>query len=150
MSGEGQFLVGWVAFEALREREREVRWVGGLTLGADPIAYAIAHRSWMEGDPIRGFTIRKMSKAHGTGRRIEGGLPEGDPVVVVEDTLTSGASALEAVDVLEAHGSRVLTILTLVDRDAGGGEAIQSAGYPLITLFTAAELLEASGQPIGD
>ena len=150
MSAEGQFLVGKVAYEALREREPDVRWVGGLTLGADPVAYAIAHRSWMEGDPIEAFTIRKQTKTYGAGQRIEGGLPSGVPVVAVEDTLTSGASALGAVEVLEDHGVTVLGVLTLVDRDVGGGEAIRAAGYPLITLFTAAELLEASGQPVGE
>ena len=104
----------------------------------------------MEGDPIEAFTIRKQTKTHGTGQRIEGGLPSGVPVVVVEDTLTSGASALGAIEVLEDHGVTVLEVLTLVDRDVGGGEAIRAAGYPLITLFTAAELLEASGQTVGE
>ena len=148
MSAEGQFLVGQVAFQALREREPTVCWVGGLTLGADPVAYAIAQRSWMEGDPIEAFTIRKQTKTHGTAQRIEGGLPSGVSVIVVEDTLTSGASALQAIEVLEDHEATVLGVLALVDRDAGGGDAIRAAGYPLITLFTAAELLQASAHPV--
>ncbi len=150
MSAEGQFLVGQVAFQALREREPAVCWVGGLTLGADPVAYAIAQRSWMEGDPVEAFTIRKQTKIHGTGQRIEGGLPSGVSVMVIEDTLTSGESALQAIKVLEDHKDTVLGVLALVDRDAGGAEAIRAAGYPLITLFTAAELLKASGRSVID
>ena len=148
MSAEGQFLVGQVAFQALREQEPSVCWVGGLTLGADPVAYAIAQRSWMEGDPIEAFTIRKQPKTHGTGQRIEGGLPSGVSVMVVEDTLTSGKSALQAIKVLEDHEDTVLGVLALVDRGAGGAEVVRAAGYPLITLFTAAELLKASGHSV--
>jgi len=144
MSSEGQFLVGIVALEALREHFPAARWVGGLTLGADPIAYAIAHRSWIEGAPIEGFTIRKQPKDHGTGRRIEGGLPSGTPVVVIEDTLTRGGSAMEAVGVLEEHGAQVLGVLTVVERGAGGRERIAEGGYPLISLFAASELLAAA------
>ena len=143
----GQYLVGQVGFRALRAECPDVRWIGGLTLGADPIAYAIAHRSWLEEEPIDAFTVRKKTKEHGTGRRVEGGLPTGVPVVAVEDTLTTGGSALEAIAALEAHGVEVRSVLALVDRDAGGAEVIQAAGYTLLTLFTADELLEASEVP---
>jgi len=145
MSSEGQFLVGIVALQALREHFPTARWVGGLTLGADPVAYAIAHRSWIEGSPVESFTIRKQPKEHGTGRRIEGGLPPGTPTVVIEDTLTRGGSAMEAVRVLEEHGAEVLGVLTVVDREAGGRDRIASGGYPLISLFSAAELLATAG-----
>jgi orotate phosphoribosyltransferase len=102
----------------------------------------------MEGDPIEAFTIRKQTKIHGTGQRIEGGLPSGASVVVIEDTLTSGKSVLQAIKVLEDHEDTVLGVLALVDRDAGGAEVVRAAGYPLITLFTAAELLQASGHSV--
>jgi orotate phosphoribosyltransferase len=144
MSAEGQYLVGQLGFQVLRAQYPEVRWVGGLTLGADPIAYAVAHRSWLEEDPIDAFTVRKQAKSYGTGRRIEGGLPTGVSVVAVEDTLTSGSSALDAVAALEEHGVEVRAVFTLIDRGAGGAEAVRDAGYPLLTLFTAAELLEVS------
>lgn len=150
MSSEGQFLVGIVALEALREHFPSARWVGGLTLGADPIAYAMAHQSWIEGAPIESFTIRKQPKDHGTGRRIEGGLPPGTPVAVIEDTLTRGGSAMEAVGVLEEHGAQVLGVLTVVDREAGGRERIAAGGYPLISLFTASELLAEAGHTPSD
>ncbi len=148
MSAEGQFLVGHIGYQTLREQYSAVRWVGGLTLGADPIAYAIAHRSWLEDDPIDAFTVRKSAKTHGTTRRIEGGLPPGAPVVIIEDTLTTGTSALEAIGAVELHEATVVAVLALVDRHAGGSEAIREAGYPLITLFSASELLEASGKSI--
>lgn len=145
MSAEGQFLIGQVALEAIRVSGLEPEWVGGLTMGADPIAYAIAHRSWLEGAPLEAFSVRKATKSHGTGNRIEGGLPEGAPVVVIEDSLTSGGSALEAVAALREHGAEVLAVLAVVDREAGGEARIQAAGLPLLRLFTATNLLAAAG-----
>jgi orotate phosphoribosyltransferase len=144
MSAQGQFLVGEVALRAMEKAGWVPEWVGGLTMGADPIAYAVAHRSWLEGRPIQAFSIRKKAKEHGTGRRIEGGLPEGAPVVVVEDAMTSGASALEAIRALEDHGARILGLLTVVDREEGGRERIREAGYEVVALFTARELLDAA------
>jgi orotate phosphoribosyltransferase len=146
MSAEGQSLVGVLGYHRLRELAPTVRWVGGLTLGADPIANAIAHQSWQQADPIDAFTVRKAAKDHGTGRRIEGGLPPGAPVLVVEDTLTSGVSALEAVSVLRFHGAEVKGVLALVDREAGGVDALREAGLRVSVIFTAAELLAAQGR----
>lgn len=143
-SAEGQFLVGHEAFRVLESAGYRPGWVGGLTMGADPVACAIAHRSWLEGRPMEAFSVRKQPKAHGTGRQIEGGLPSEASAVVVEDSLTTGSSSLRAVQALEAHGVRVLAVLALVDREEGGGEAIEEAGYPFLSLYTAAELLAAS------
>ena len=142
MSAEGQFLVGAVGFSLIQERFPQVQWVGGLTLGADPIAYALAHRSWLEGAPVEAFTVRKEAKEHGTGGRIEGGLEEGARVVVIEDTLTSGRSALKAVAAVEDLGADVLGVFALVDREGGGRERIEESGHTLVSAFTAAELLE--------
>lgn len=144
MSAEGQFLVGAVGFAALDRRNLLAPWVGGLTMGADPVAYALAHRSWLEGRPVNGFSVRKKAKGHGAARRIEGGLPSGALTVVVEDTMTTGESALKAVEAVRDHGARVTAVLTLVDRDEGGARRIEAAGLPLVRLFTAAELLEAA------
>lgn len=144
MSAEGQSLIGEVGLAAVREAAVGAQWVGGLTLGSDPIAYAIAHRSWLAGTPIDAFTIRKKPKDHGTGRRIEGGVPTGAQTFVVEDTLTSGKSALEAVSVLEEFGATVLGVLTLVDREEGGRAAIEAHGYGVTALFSASELLKAA------
>ena len=142
LSAEGQFLVGRVGLEALSTTGWGPSHVGGLTLGADPVAYAIAHASWEAGRPLDAFTVRKAAKEHGAGRRIEGGLPEDARCVVVEDTLTTGASALEAVRAVRAHGAEVAGVLAVVDREEGGRQRLlDEAGVPLETLFTAGELL---------
>lgn len=146
MSAEGQSLTGRVCHDVLRDTGWSFTHVGGLTLGADPVAYAIAHRSWEEGEPTDAFTVRKAAKEHGTGERIEGGLPAGARVVVIEDSMTSGKSALEAVRAVEAHGATVAGVLTLVDRQEGGRERMEAAGYALAAVFTADELLEAADE----
>jgi orotate phosphoribosyltransferase len=145
MSAEGQFLMGRVCLEALRDKRWQATHVGGLTLGADPIAYAIAHASWAAGSPLDAFTVRKTAKVHGTGQRIEGGLPKDARCVVVEDAVTSGASALDAVQAVREHGATVVGVLTLVDRQEGGRERILSeAGLSVLAVFTAQDLLEAA------
>jgi orotate phosphoribosyltransferase len=143
-SAEGQFLVGLEALRVIRDAGLAPSWVGGLTMGADPVACAVAHRSWLEASPVQAFSVRKEAKGHGAGSRIEGGLPSGARVVVLEDTLTTGGSALRALEALEAHGARILAVLAVVDRESGGAAAIEAAGYPLLRLYTATELLAAS------
>lgn len=143
MSAEGQSVVGRACLDAIESAELDATHVGGLTLGADPITYAIAHESWDRGRPLDGFTVRKAAKKHGTGRRIEGGLPDtGARAVVVEDTMTTGGSALEAIRVVQEHGADVLALLVLVDRSEGGRQRIEDEGIPVLTLFTAEDLLE--------
>jgi orotate phosphoribosyltransferase len=142
---EGQALVGRLGLEALRGAGVRPDAVGGLTMGADPVAYALAHASWLAGDPVNAFSVRKEPKAHGTGRRVEGCFAAGDRVVVVEDVITSGASALQACDAVEAEGGTVLGVLALVDRESGGREAVEGRGYPVWTLFGVGELLAAAG-----
>jgi len=144
MTAEGQFLTGKVCWDALVGSGHDVSHVGGLTLGADPVAYAIAHRSWLEERPVDGFSVRKEPKGHGTGQRIEGGLPEGARCLLVEDSMTSGSSALKAAAAVEEHGALVVAVLTVVDREEGGRARIEDAGYPLISIFTAGELLAAA------
>jgi orotate phosphoribosyltransferase len=142
MSAEGQFLMGQVCLEALRDKGWRASHVGGLTLGADPIAYAIAHSSWAAGAPLDAFTVRKTAKTHGTGQRIEGGLPKDARCVVVEDSMTSGGSALDAVRAVQEHGATVVGVLTLVDREEGGTDRIRSeTGLSVLSVFTAQELL---------
>jgi orotate phosphoribosyltransferase len=137
---EGQAVIGRLGLATLRAAGLAPAAVGGLTLGADPVAYAIAHASWLAGDPVHAFTVRKEPKAHGTGKRVEGCFSAGDAVVVIEDTITSGGSALRAVAAVEAEGGRVLAVLALVDREEGGREAIEAAGYPVHTLVRVSEL----------
>ena len=137
---EGQALIGRLGLAALRAAELRPQAVGGLTLGADPVAYAIAHASWLAGDPVNAFTVRKEPKAHGTGKRVEGCFAAGDQVVVVEDVITTGGSALKAVQAVEAEGGTVLGVLALVDREEGGREAIEAAGYRVHVLLRVTEL----------
>ena len=124
MSPEGQMLIGREALAALRDSGWPVDSVGGLTLGADPISYAIAHASALEaeagtGGMVRSFTVRKEAKQHGTGKLIEGPFQPGDKVVVVEDVITTGGSALKAVEAIRAAGGQALAEFTELGVGAG-------------------------------
>jgi orotate phosphoribosyltransferase len=134
MSGSGQLLIGRRALAEIDRHGWSPDAVGGLTLGADPVAAA--------GRTIDAFTVRKQAKDHGTGRLIEGNLRQGSRVLVVEDVITSGDSALRAVAAVQEAGARVIGVLSVVDRQEGGRARIEAAGHPVTALFTAAELLE--------
>lgn len=144
MCAEGQVLVGQVGYALVRDSGLAPSHVGGLTMGADPIAYAIAHRSWLEGNPLDAFSVRKKAKEYGTGQRVEGGLPPGARCVVVEDSMTTGSSALAAIEALREHGALVVGVLALVDRVEGGREKLAEHGLSLLAAFTGPELLEAA------
>ena len=144
MCAEGQMLVGLVGYRAVRDAGLEPTHVGGLTMGADPVAYAIAHRSFLEGSPIDGFSVRKRLKDHGTGQRIEGGVPHEAACLIVEDTVTTGRSSMEAVDALRQHGADVLGVLCLVDRSESAEQFYESQGLRFMSLFTGSELVEAA------
>jgi orotate phosphoribosyltransferase len=141
---EGQYLVGRLGLQRLRADGLAPEAVGGLTMGADPMAYAIAHASWIAGSPVHSFSVRKQPKAHGTTRRIEGCFAEGSRVVVIEDVITSGDSALQACEAVEAEGGTVLGVLALLDREAGGREAIEARGYGVAAIYSISELLDGS------
>ena len=143
---EGQAVLGRLGLAAIRDAGWTPDAVGGLTLGADPVSYAVAHASWLAGDPVNAFTVRKEPKQHGTGKRVEGCFAAGDRVVVVEDTITTGGSALKAIQAVEAEGGMVIGVLALVDREEGGREAVEQAGYPVRALVRVSELLAARGE----
>ena len=149
MSAEGQALTGKVCWDALSASGIDFSHVGGLTMGADPVAYSIAHASYLAGEPRDAFSVRKTAKAHGTGQRIEGGLPEGAGCLVVEDSMTTGASALQAIAAVEAHGASVAAVLTLVDREEGGRALIEAAGHTLVAVYAGPELLAAASASRG-
>ena len=144
MCAEGQFLVGKLAWSLVGQKAPGVTHVGGLTMGADPVAYALAHRSWLEGQPIDAFSVRKQAKEHGLGQRIEGGLPEYARCLVVEDSMTTGGSALQAIQAVRDHGATVTAVLTVVDREEGAEAKLAAEGIPVLALFTGRELLEAA------
>jgi orotate phosphoribosyltransferase len=141
MSGLGQQLIGNLGLAAIDEKGWTPRALGGLTLGADPVAYAIAHTAALRSRPLDAFTVRKEAKTHGTGKLIEGSFESGWPVVVVEDAMTSGESALRAIRALREAGAKILGVLTVVDRDEGGVDRIAQEGLEVVSLFTGAELL---------
>lgn len=140
MSAAGQQLIGRLGLAALALEGWSPRAVGGLTLGADPVAYAIAGASAGTGSPIDAFSVRKAAKDHGTGRRIEGNFHPGDPVVVVEDVITSGGSALQAIAAVLAEGGTVQGVLAVVDREEGGRQRLEEAGFAVHPLTTATRL----------
>lgn len=145
MSPDGLALIGNLGLESMRDAGWAPDSVGGLTLGADPISYAIAHASALAGGPecrlIRSFTVRKEAKAHGTGRLIEGPFRAGDMVVVIEDVITTGGSALRAVEAIRRADGQVLGVLALVDREEGGREALEAEGLAVRALAVASDII---------
>ena len=141
MSPEGLVLIGELGLDALESSGWNVQSVGGLTLGADPVSYAIAYTSARRTRLMRAFTVRKEAKAHGTGQLIEGPFAKGDRVAIVEDVITTGGSALKAVTAVRAAGGVVAGVLAVVDRDEGGREAIEAVGIPVIALTKADAIL---------
>jgi orotate phosphoribosyltransferase len=141
MSPDGLALIGPLALAALHQSGWQMNAIGGLTLGADPISYAIAYASASSDAPLRAFTVRKEAKAHGTGRLIEGPFREGDRVVVIEDVITTGGSALRAVEAIRAAGGSVSGVLALVDREEGGRAALEDVGLSVIVLARASEIV---------
>jgi len=141
MSPDGLALIGPLALQAIHDAGWTPDAVGGLTLGADPIACAISYASASAARPLRAFTVRKEPKTHGTGKLIEGPFREGDRVVVIEDTITTGGSARKAVDAVRAAGGIVEGVLALVDREEGGRETLESDGLEVRSLTLASEIV---------
>lgn len=142
MHPEGLAIIGPLALSRLSAAHLYPDSVGGLTLGADPVSYAIAYASALSDRPVRAFTVRKEPKAHGTGRLIEGPFRSTDRVVVVEDVITTGGSALRAITTVRAAGATVIGVIAVVDREEGGRDAIAVAGVPVLSLTTATDLTE--------
>jgi len=140
MSAEGLTLIGRAGLLAIRARGWSPSALGGLTMGADPVAYAIARASTDQPPAIDAFSVRKEAKTHGTGRRVEGNFSPGTTVVVVEDVITTGGSALKAIEALAAEGAQVLGVLAVVDREEGGRATIEAAGHQVVALTTATRL----------
>jgi len=140
MSAPGLALIGRTGLAAIRAAGWAPQALGGLTMGADPVAYAIATATVTFPPIIDAFSVRKEAKGHGTKRRIEGNFAPGTKVVVVEDVITSGGSALEAIRAVEDEGGLVLGVLAVVDREEGGREAILASGKDVVSLTTTTSL----------
>ncbi len=136
--GEGATLVGQALLEVM---DPTAEALGGMTMGADPIAVATAVVAHGRGRHLRAFSVRKEDKTHGTGGRLVGPVRRGDRVVVVEDTTTTGGALSEAIAVVRAHGLVVVQAVALVDRSDGAvNETMRSSGLPYTALFDTADL----------
>ncbi len=141
---EGAALLAEVTYEALRDDQLD--YIGGLEMGAVPLAGAIAQLSWLKGHPIAAFFVRKKPKEHGARLAIEGLAKgetlEGKRVVVVEDVTTTGSSAMKAVEALREVGANVVLVLTMVDREEGASDTFAQAGLPFRSIYKASEFLK--------
>jgi orotate phosphoribosyltransferase len=141
LDAEGATLIGELFYAAIEAVAPGAVAVGGLTLGADPLATATSIVSFQRGKPRAAFIVRKEPKGHGTGQWLESpGLATGAPVVIVEDVVTTGASTLRAIERARQGGLEVVHALGLVDRLEGGREAIE-AQVSLMTLFSSRDFL---------
>lgn len=140
MSALGLELIGQLGLSAIREAGWSAGLVGGLTLGADPVAYAVALASISRPPQLDAFTVRKQPKSHGTRQRIEGCFSDNARVIVAEDVITTGGSALDAIGAVEAAGAKVAGVLAVVDREEGGRDAIEDGGYSVRVLVTLSDL----------
>lgn len=144
LTAEGHFLAGSLLLELVRERGPHVEAVGGLTMGADPLASAVSTLSYISGPPLAAFYVRKEAKGHGTGQWLEGtkSLRPGMAVAILEDVVTTGGSAVKAIARARDFGLEVKLILGLVDREEGGRETLEKEA-PLVTLFRKRDFGEA-------
>jgi orotate phosphoribosyltransferase len=117
----------------------DIQTIGGLTMGADPIAAAVAAISIEVGQPLDSFLVRKEAKAHGTKRQVEGICPEGARVCIVDDVITTAGSTLKAIKAVEDIGGKVAKVIALIDREEGGADALK--GYNFEPIFRKSELL---------
>jgi len=140
---EGLNLVGALGYEIAKHLS--VRAVGGLTLGADPIACAIAMHSFSRSRPLQAFVVRKEPKGHGMARWLEGELAPGSRVAVLDDVITTGGSTLAAIDHTRESGLVVDEAIVLVDREEGGRAAIEAHGVRVHALVTLSELMARRG-----
>ncbi len=138
LSPLGQYLIGNLVYDKIRALGLRPRGVGGLTMGADPISTSVAYASYLNGDPIEAFVIRKEPKPHGRGLQIEGNVRPGDAVVIVDDVLTTGGSTIKAINIARGYGLAVLAAIVLLDRcEQDGRQNVESEGVALHSLLTA-------------
>ena len=136
---EGLYLIGNIIFDMINTAG--IKGIGGLTLGADPIADAVAYTSYLKNRPIEAFVVRKTAKAHGTMQWIEGNITSGDKVTIVDDVITTGKSTIEAIQKAQEGGLNVVKVIALVDRQEGGKEHIEALGHTVETVVTREEVM---------
>ena len=136
---EGMHLIGNIIFEMIKDSD--AKGIGGLTLGADPIAGAVAYTSFLKGRPFEAFVVRKSAKSHGTMQWIEGNITGGDRVIIVDDVITTGKSTIEAINKAKEAGLDVIKVIALVDRQEGGRENIEALGHRVEAVVTREEVM---------
>jgi orotate phosphoribosyltransferase len=139
LDAEGAYLCGKIFLEMLRPYH--VHAVGGYSIGADPIVASIAVLSHLDNRPIPAFIIRKEEKLHGTRKVIEGNFPPQAKVAIFDDVVTSGGSILRGAAQVESQAGKVEVVMAVVDREEGGREKIEAAGYPFLSIFTKSDLI---------
>ena len=137
---EGKALIGEAVFDLIKDLEVDA--IGGLTMGADPIAIATSLISFQKGKPIKSFSVRKAAKDHGTGKRIEGDMRPGERVVIVDDVVTTGNSVIEALKAAQDFGLKILKAVVLVDRQEEDGAETIKKWADLEVVFTISQLKE--------
>lgn len=138
LSGEAAPLVGQVMLDLTAHLDAEA--VGGLTMGADPVATAMLHAAAARGRRLDAYVVRKQAKEHGLQRRIEGPAVEGRRVLVVEDTSTTGASPLTALQAVREAGAVPVGVAVVADRDTGARAAVEAQGVPYLAAYSLADL----------
>ena len=141
LHAEGSWLIGTLFNYMLSEMD--IKGVGGMTMGADPLVAATTVISHEQGRPLHGLLVRKEAKGHGTGQFVEGlgNFSTGDRVAMLEDVVTTGGSLLKACDRIRDAGLSIVAVCAILDREEGGREKLREAGYDLLALFTRAELV---------
>ena len=147
---QGAYLIGNLILDRLEDGGIRADAVGGLSLGADPISTAVSLMSFVRKEPLRALLVRKETKAHGMAKKVEGELRKGDRVVVIEDVISTGGSALTAIEAIEAEGAHVAMVVGLVDRLMGGRETLEAKGYKVDVVFTIKEILGERWQSFED
>ena len=143
LNSRGGLLVGQLLSDLISSEFPKALACGGITMGADPLSTSASVVSASKGKSLHAFYIRKEPKAHGTGRWVEGtkNLSNGMDVVILEDVVTTGGSTLKSCERAVEHGLNILGIISIVDREEGGREAIETAGYKFIPLFTKTDIV---------
>ncbi|MCP4150574.1 MAG: orotate phosphoribosyltransferase [bacterium] len=139
LDAEGAYLCGTIFLDMLKGFKVDA--VGGYSIGADPIVTAIALRSFQAKTPIDAFIIRKEEKSYGTGKIIEGNFPKNGTVAIFDDVVTSGGSILKGADRVKDQGGTVAVVMAVIDREDGGKEKIEAAGYKFLSIFTKKDLI---------
>lgn len=146
LNSKGAYLIGKLILEIIKDEfNNKIDAVGGMSTGANPLATSVSVLSHMEGKSIPAFYIRKEPKQHGTGRWIDGlkNIKEGSSVLILEDVLATGSATIKTCSRAEETGLKIAGIVSIFDRQEGGRESLEKAGYKLFSLFTKEQILQS-------